>query len=148
MLSNTCKYALRSIIYIGIKSTSTNLVNVRTIATDLDVPMQFLSKILQVYVRKGILNSVKGPSGGFNFKKDPSDVTLYELVTIIDGPELFDNCIIGTKPCNSSDSKMEKCAVHSKFSSVRNEVAEFFKNETVGKVIKNYDQRENDFLSL
>ena len=148
MLSNTCKYALRSIIYIGIKSQAGTLVNVRTIASELDVPMQFLSKILQIFVRKEILTSTKGPAGGFRFLKNPDEVTLFQLVEIIDGPELFEHCIIGTKPCNSSDSEVKKCPVHDEYASVRQEVAEFFKSETIGRIIRNYDDKEKLFLAL
>ena len=148
MLSNTCKYALRSIIYIGIKSQAGTLVNVRTIASELDVPMQFLSKILQIFVRKEILTSTKGAAGGFLFLKNPDEVTLFQVVEIIDGPELFEHCIIGTKPCNSSDSEVKKCPVHDEYASVRQEVAEFFKSETIGRIIRNYDDKEKLFLAL
>lgn len=148
MLSNTCKYALRSIIFIGIKSQDGNLVNVRTIASELDVPMQFLSKILQIFVRKEILTSVKGPAGGFKFLKNPDDVTLFQLVEIIDGPELFEHCIIGTKPCNSTNSDVKKCPVHDEFAMVRQQVADFFKGESIGRVIRDYDNKEKLFLAL
>lgn len=148
MLSNTCKYALRSIIYIGIKSTPERLVNVRTIATELQVPMQFLSKILQVFVRKGILTSVKGPAGGFRFSKDPFKVTLFEVVEIVDGTNLFESCIVGTRPCNSVDEAHKKCPVHDEYSSIRQEIVSFFKKETIGSIVNNFESKEKLFLEL
>lgn len=148
MLSNTCKYALRSIIYIGINAKPGKNVNVRTIASELDVPMQFLSKILQVFVHKDILNSVKGPQGGFSFKKNPYDVSLLEVVEIIDGPNLFELCVIGKRPCNSHDQSQKKCPVHENYSEIRKDLAAFFKNETFGKIIDSYDNQTIDFLAL
>ncbi|HBG86312.1 MAG TPA: Rrf2 family transcriptional regulator [Marinilabiliaceae bacterium] len=148
MLSNTCKYALRSIIYIGINSKSGSYVNVRTIAGNLDVPMQFLSKILQIFVHKGILGSIKGPQGGFIFKKDPYQVTLFDVIGIIDGPNMFEHCIIGTRPCISHDKDQKKCPVHDHYSDLRKELEYFFKNETFGKIIDTYENRTPDFLSL
>jgi Rrf2 family protein len=148
MLSNTCKYALRSIIYIGINAKPGKNINVRTIASELNVPMQFLSKILQVFVHKDILNSVKGPQGGFSFKKSPHEVSLFEVVEIVDGPNLFEHCIIGKRPCKSHDDKEKKCPVHDNYSGIRKDLAAFFKNETFGNIIDSYDHRLVDFLAL
>lgn len=148
MLSNTCKYALRSIIYIGINASPGKYVNVKTIAAELDVPMQFLSKILQVFVRKDILLSVKGPLGGFRFKDDPSKVSLYDVVAIIDGPNLFEHCLIGTRPCKSHDDAQKKCPVHDNFSAIRKDLLAFFKEETFGSIIESYENNSKDFLAL
>lgn len=148
MLSMTCKYALRSIIYIGIKAASGTKVNVRQMASELEIPMQFLSKILQVFVRKGILSSLRGPNGGFSFNKDPFDVTLFDIITIIDGRELFDNCIIGARPCYCKDNNSKKCTVHEPYNKVRSEVEQFFTSETIGSIATNYEKQEKLFLSL
>src|SRR5690606_42134777 len=97
MLSNTCKYALRAIIYIGINAKPGSYVNVRTIASDLEVPMLFLSKILQVFVHKGILESVKGTQGGCILKKTVYMVTLLDVIEIVNGLNMFELCIVGTR---------------------------------------------------
>lgn len=148
MLSTTCKYALRSIIFIGIKAVSEKKVNVRYMASELDVPMQFLSKILQVYVKKGILISLRGPQGGFSFNKNPYDVTLFDVITIIDGPDLFNNCVIGTRPCHCKDKNEKKCTMHDEYSNLREGVEQFFKGKTVGEIVENYEKQEKLFLSL
>ena len=148
MLSNTCKYALRAIIYIGINAKPGKNVNVRTIASDLDVPMQFLSKILQVFVHKNILTSVKGPQGGFSFKKNPYNVMLWDVVEIVDGANLFEHCIIGKRPCNSHESEQKKCPVHDNYSGIREDLSSFFKNESFGKIIDQYDKKSAEFLAL
>ncbi|ASB49050.1 RrF2 family transcriptional regulator [Alkalitalea saponilacus] len=148
MLSNTCRYAVRSIIYIGIKSSVDQLINVKKIASELDVPMQFLSKILQIYVKAGILKSFKGPTGGFSLALDPYSVSLYELVKIIDGDQIFETCVIGTKPCYSKNSNSMKCPVHDQYSAVRSQLTEFFKNETLGAIMDNYANKTDDFLML
>ena len=148
MLSTTCKYALRSIIFIGINGVSGKKVNVRQIASELDVPMQFLSKILQIYVKKGILLSIRGSQGGFAFSKDPYEVTLFDIITIIDGHELFENCIIGSRPCHCKDKDEKKCTLHNEYDKVRSEVEHFFKSQTVGSIAENYEGQEKKYLLL
>lgn len=148
MLSTTCKYAVRSIIFIGIRAAGGSKVNVRQIATELDVPMQFLSKILQIFVKKGVLNSLRGPNGGFAFQKDPFEVSLFDIITIVDGPEIFESCIIGTRPCHCTDKAFHKCTVHDGYARLRKDLIDFFTNETIGSIAANYVKQEKLFLSL
>ncbi|MGM0375528.1 MAG: RrF2 family transcriptional regulator, partial [Bacteroidota bacterium] len=93
MLSTTCKYAVRAIIFIAQKGTSESRVNARIIASELGIPMQFLSKILQIFVRRELLQSFKGPTGGFFLAKDSHDISLFDIVEIIDGPAFFETCL-------------------------------------------------------
>ena len=70
MLSKTCKYAIRAVAYIAYKGNDSDVaVGVKKIKEDIDIPVSFLSKILQTLVRQSILKSYKGPSGGFVLAK-------------------------------------------------------------------------------
>lgn len=148
MLSTTCKYAVRALIFIGLKGSDENRVNARIIASELGIPMQFLSKILQIFVRKGLLKSFKGPTGGFFLAKDPGEVTLLDIVEIIDGPSVFESCLIGTGPCKSSTGKKERCPVHDRYSKIRKEVVDYFSSETIGGIIDRMGHDENVLLKL
>ncbi|MBZ4675449.1 MAG: Rrf2 family transcriptional regulator [Anaerophaga sp.] len=148
MLSTTCKYAVRAIIFIGMKGSKENRANARIIASELGIPMQFLSKILQIFVRKGLLKSFKGPTGGFYLAKDSNDITLFDIVEIIDGPGFFETCLIGTGPCQSSTHKKERCPVHDSYSAIRSEVVKYFKSESIGGIIERMGNDENILLKL
>ncbi|MGQ1889528.1 RrF2 family transcriptional regulator [Thermophagus sp. OGC60D27] len=148
MLSTTCKYAVRAIIFIGMKGSEENRANARIIASELGIPMQFLSKILQIFVRKGLLKSVKGPTGGFYLAKNANEITLCDIVEIIDGKDFFETCLIGTGPCQSSSHKKEKCPVHDRYSEIREQVFQYFKSETIEGIIKRMGHDENILLKL
>ncbi|WP_462317299.1 RrF2 family transcriptional regulator [Marinilabilia sp.] len=148
MLSTTCKYAVRAIIFIGLKGSEESRVNARIIAKELGIPMQFLSKILQVFVRKNLLKSFKGPTGGFYLARDAWEITLLDIVEIIDGPGVFETCLIGTGTCQGSTGKKERCPVHDRYSKVRKEVVDYFSSETVGGIIERMGHDENILLKL
>ena len=88
MLSNTCKYGLRAIVYIAGKSNNGEKIGIKRISSDLDLPMPFLAKILQSLARQKILLSSKGPNGGFSLARDPKEIYLIEVVTAIDGEDV------------------------------------------------------------
>lgn len=129
MLSNTCKYAIRALIYIAVHAREGEKIGIRKIAEDLEIPMPFLGKILQQLARNKILSSTKGPHGGFGIGKDPSKISLYEVVNVIDSADAFDLCVIGLKNCNEQEIH---CSLHEAYSPVREATRQIFRSTTIG----------------
>jgi AraC-like DNA-binding protein len=65
MFSKTCEYALRALIYIAQQSKNDSRVGIKDISKSINSPEHFIAKILQDLSRKGFVQSVKGPNGGF-----------------------------------------------------------------------------------
>src|ERR687897_874772 len=51
-----------------------------------DIPVQFLEQLFAVLRRAGILRSQRGVKGGYSFAREPSEITVLELVELLDGP--------------------------------------------------------------
>ncbi len=146
MLSNTCKYALRSVIYLALNQDDDKKIGIKKISDDLNIPTPFLGKILQQLVKQKMLLSTKGPHGGFSIGKNPADITLLDIVKIIDGMDVFDLCLIGMNSCKSAHEKQLPCPVHDKFCKLRSEMFQLFKNETIENIIKRVDQKTDYYL--
>lgn len=67
----------------------------RNLAAELDLPGPFLAKILQALCHAGLLESLRGPTGGFRLTRDPRYITLREVVLAMEGPEPFEDCLLG-----------------------------------------------------
>ena len=65
MLSNACKYAIRSILYLAMHNEENKRIGVKKIAEELETPQPFLAKLLQQLTRNKLVSSSKGPTGGF-----------------------------------------------------------------------------------
>jgi Rrf2 family transcriptional regulator, iron-sulfur cluster assembly transcription factor len=128
MLSNTSKYAIRATIYIALYSKPDSKIGIKKIAEDLNIPSPFLAKILQTLVRRKILSSTKGPNGGFSLVKDADKISLYEIVTVIDGDDVFRQCMISLRTCHENSVP---CAVHQNFEPIRTEMKRLFKEQTI-----------------
>lgn len=127
MLSTTCKYAIRAVVYISVFSTQQKKVGLREISSELGIPTPFLGKILQTLARNGILISSKGPHGGFCLGRPAEDVSLMDIVDIIDGTELFNQCLVRTVHC----SAQEPCGVHDQYMKIRKDLKNFFVHQTI-----------------
>lgn len=134
MLSNTSKYALRAIIYISLNDDKRMKTGIKKISEDLDIPAPFLAKIFQLLARNKILNSTKGPNGGFSFNKPPESISLFDIVTIIEGSDIFERCLISMRPCHEHNIP---CPLHDSYHAIRTEIVKLFKEQTIGSLAAN-----------
>ena len=142
MLSNTCKYALRALIYLGKFSEDDKRIGIKKISEDLGLSSPFLGKILQNLVKQKLLVSTKGPNGGFSLARPSKEISLWDIVTKVDGEEFFTNCLISLEPCKTHDSSQPLCPVHSQYDKLRNEICSFYKEtslELIGQDIDKYE---------
>lgn len=147
MLSNTCKYAMRALIYLGRFSEKDRMIGIKKISEDLGLSSPFLGKILQNLVKQKILISTKGPNGGFALAKSPADVTIWDIVVKVDGEEFFTNCLIRLEPCHSHDSDKPLCPVHAQYDKLRKKITRFYK-ETTLEVISRDIEKYEDLVKL
>jgi Rrf2 family transcriptional regulator, cysteine metabolism repressor len=87
MLSITTKspYAVRALAELA-RSGAAGPVPIGELARRRDIPVQFLEQLFAGLRRGGILKSQRGVKGGYSFARDPADVTVLEIVELLDGP--------------------------------------------------------------
>ena len=87
MLSITSKspYALRALAELA-RAGGDSPVPIGELARRREIPVQFLEQLFAVLRRGGILRSQRGVKGGYSFAREPSDITVLELVELLDGP--------------------------------------------------------------
>jgi Rrf2 family transcriptional regulator, cysteine metabolism repressor len=87
VLSITSKspYALRALAELGRANTGAP-VPIGELARRRDIPVQFLEQLFAVLRRGGVLKSQRGVKGGYSFAREPSQVTVLEVVELLDGP--------------------------------------------------------------
>lgn len=128
MFSKSCEYAIKATIYIAVQSNQDNRVGLKDIAKEIASPEAFTAKILQQLSRNNIINSIKGPNGGFQIdKKEMTKIKLSQIVLAMDGDAIFKGCGLGFKEC----SEKKPCPVHEKFKVIRNELKNMLENTSV-----------------
>jgi Rrf2 family transcriptional regulator, cysteine metabolism repressor len=77
-------YALRALAELG--RSGEGPVPIGDLARRRDIPVQFLEQLFAVLRRAGILRSQRGVKGGYSFEREPSEITVLEIVELLDGP--------------------------------------------------------------
>jgi Rrf2 family protein len=146
MLSNSCRYAIRAVVYLASRYPEKNNIGIKEISGDLNLPAPFLAKIMQQLARHKILNSVKGPNGGFSLLKKPKSITMLDIVKIIDGEALFKNCLIHDGSCNEAKKSRKTCTVHDDYSKIREDMDKLFRGKTIEELVKMASDSKNIFI--
>lgn len=139
MLSNTSKYAIRAMIYIARHSSRSKRLGIKVIAKELQIPAFFLGKILQVLARKKLLDSMKGPTGGFTLGKPAERITLLQIIEAVDNTDFLNQCIIGNARCSM---RHKPCVLHDKYAPIRDTFREMLAKETISDILKGEESAE------
>jgi len=127
MFSKTCEYAIRAMIFIAQKSEHGIKVGIKEISKGIASPEHFIAKILQDLSRKGLVQSAKGPNGGFFLETSSKKNSLADIVIAIDGDKIFSGCALGLKQC----SEKNPCPLHDAFKGIRKQMFDMLKLATV-----------------
>jgi len=122
MLSYTCKTAIKAVIYLASKFDSDENAGIKEIAKYINASEHTIGKLLQTLVKQGIINSVKGPSGGFYISKEQRKQPLINVIKAIDGKQLFKECGLGLSKCAAS----HPCPIHDEYKKARDLVEKLF----------------------
>jgi Rrf2 family protein len=135
MLSNSCRYAIRALVYLANQPEVSENTGIRKISQDLNLPTPFLAKILQQLAKQKILISVKGPNGGFSLKMDPGKVTVLDIIKIIDGSDVLTNCVMHNDSCGGVEEEKRFCPIHEGYNKARTELVNLFGNSTIADLV-------------
>src|SRR5438309_11342749 len=100
MLRHTCKTAIKAVILLATKYDSGERAGIREIAAHLQASEHTVGKLLQTLARQGVINSTKGPSGGFYLSKAQLAQPLIHIVEAIEGKGVFKGCGLGLSRCS------------------------------------------------
>lgn len=133
IFSKTFGYALRGLLYVAMLKEEKERVQLDEIADQLSVPRHFLGNVMKKLVREGVLNSMKGPYGGFCINDSTRKLTLYRLKEITGEVEDFDACILRLRKCSTANP----CPMHNQVKSLREKWLHLLSSTTIDDLLKN-----------
>lgn len=128
MLTRSSQYALQALIEIS-RRTKDGPVSRDLIARVTELPAKFLSKLLSDLARAGILESKRGPGGGFVLSRSAKDIQLFEIVSIYESFEQK-KCPFGNQEC----SDVHPCLAHARWKNVLETELAFFQEMSLHDV--------------
>jgi Rrf2 family protein len=112
-------YAVRMVYYLAKEGCRKGAGD---IAEGTEVTLRFTLKILRKLVSGNIVKSYKGVNGGYELTKNPSDITLKDVVEIIEGPIILSRCLGKDYTCNRYEHS--QCYFNHKFEDISKIIAD------------------------
>lgn len=105
MISQTSEYALRAVVWLAGQQGKPQTA--RQIAGPTQVPVGYLSKVMQSLVNAGLATSQRGLGGGFQLARDPAKISILEVINAVDPIQRIVRC-----PLNLPEHRVRLCRLH------------------------------------
>ncbi|REJ76520.1 MAG: Rrf2 family transcriptional regulator [Planctomycetota bacterium] len=128
MISQSVEYALRAIVTLAQQEGEP--CTAKVIAQITRVPEAYLAKLMQGLARAGLVNSQRGLHGGFTLNRDPHDLTIWNIVEIVDPIRRIHECPLGIESHGTT-----LCPLHRRLDEAIQGVETTFRETTVSELL-------------
>lgn len=135
-ISKKTKYGLQSLIVLA-RKYGEGPVLIATLAKQEDIPIKFLELILLDLKNHGILESRKGPGGGYMLSRPPEKIIVGEVIRIMEGPLAPLPCASESayRPCEECKD-VECCGTRIIMREVRDAIADILDHTTLQDIVE------------
>lgn len=130
MLNQTAEYALRAVVHMAGLDPDVR-VQASELARVLDVPANYLSKILHQLATNGVLESQRGRHGGFRLARPADRLTLEVVVRPFGAVAARNTCVLGQSVCSDRTA----CAAHERWKPIKEATNAFLRETTVAQLV-------------
>lgn len=132
MLSKKSKYGLKAMLELAAEESGQRPIQASQLAERQRLPKKFLEAILLELTRHGLLQSKLGRGGGYVLARKPGDITVGEIIRVLEGPLALIPCVSKTayRRCDECLDE-ETCGVRLAMKEVRDATSHILDNTTL-----------------
>lgn len=129
-LNKTTDYAIRMIIYLAKEN---KMITTEELVEHICVTENYTRKILRKLAKGGIVNLKSGINGGVILKKTPCEISLYDIITIMEVTTKINRCLEKDKKCDLACEKT--CPIRRFYIQLQETIEKEFGNMTIEKLL-------------
>lgn len=139
-ISKRTQYGLKAMQSLG-RRYGEGPISIATLSREDSIPIKFLELILLDLKASGLLESKKGPGGGYQLSRPPSAITIGSLIRIMEGPLAPLPCASETafRPCDEC-GEVESCGTRIIMRQVRDATASILDGTTLAQLIRQVEE--------
>lgn len=133
-ISTKGRYGLRILMDLAIHQSEKPRL-IRDIAKSQQISEKYISRLVIALRKAGLIRSVRGVNGGFYLAKKPEDITLLNVIEVMEGPLSIVDCVAAPKRC----ALHENCAPREIWSKLNDDIRGLMREITLADVLASYD---------
>ena len=138
VLRRNTDYGLRMMVNLAKHFDNGQLMSARQLAGDGNFSYQLGCKLLQKLHRAELVKSTMGPKGGFALNRKPSEITLMDIINVLQGGVRMNRCLVGGQGCEFES----ECEVNTKLSCLQLYIEGYLGGITLEEILKSRSKRK------
>lgn len=136
--------AVRIILFLSIRGVGEK-TGAKMISENENIPIRFTLKILRKLKMAGLVCSFRGQSGGYALCKEPKEISLRDVIEIIDGPIVMNKCLGNSGVCDLE--RTDVCPVHYYLGGVQTEVSKRLNDISFEMLVDKYRDNQSNIIT-
>jgi Rrf2 family protein len=129
-LTRRADYAIRAMLALG-RHNGDSPLTARRIADEMTIPARFLPQVMADLSRARLVDATTGRSGGYRLARSPDAISLFDIVTAIEGDSRTTECVLRGGPCGRDGH----CDVHDVFADGQQALLDILRGATLASVV-------------
>lgn len=142
-LTTKCRYGVRAILEIS-KNYGRCPTKRKDISRIQNIPDSFLENILIDLKHNGIISSIRGAKGGFVLKRAPKDISMYDILSSLEGKLILVDCVHAPDVCKKSGD----CVVRGVWGKLQQAQEDILKETTIQSLLEEEGEKKKDRQDL
>ena len=135
-ISTKGRYGLRILMDLAIHQSDKPRL-IRDIAKSQQISEKYISRLVIALRKAGMIRSVRGVNGGFHIAMKPEEITVLDVVEVMEGPLSIVDCVSMPKKCTHS----ENCVPREVWCKLNDDIRDLMRGITLADILASYDRQ-------
>ena len=135
-ISTKGRYGLRILMDLAIHQSEKPRL-IRDIAKSQQISEKYISRLVIALRKAGMIRSIRGVNGGFHIAMKPEDITLLDVIEVMEGPLSIVDCVMKPKRC----AQHENCAPREIWCKLNDDIRELMRKTTLADILISYEKQ-------
>ena len=142
ILNKTTEYALNVLSFMATRNKE--IYPAECLYKELNIPRQYLRRLLTDLSKKGFITSIRGRNGGFVFSRDLSTINFAQVIEAMEGTGAMKTCLLGFTACIVD----HPCVMHDLWTEARSRMLEILTNTSLADLKNKYEKDKKTITQL
>jgi Rrf2 family cysteine metabolism transcriptional repressor len=136
-ISTKIRYGSRAILVLAYHYGE-GPIELKEIAKEENISLKYLEQVINPLRTGGLVKSIRGSKGGYSLAKPPSEICLYDVVEVLEGPVHLIECLRDSKACQ----KVSSCVTREIWKEVSEAISKIFYSVTLEDMVNRKREKE------
>lgn len=142
-LSTKGRYGLKAMYDIAKRYNTNEPLSLKIIAENNHLSEQYLEQIFSKLKKSGLVKSVRGAQGGYRLSRDPNEITVGDIIRVLDGPIAPSTCVLEE---DSGCEEQGTCPTRDVWKKIKESVDDVIDNITLEDMLLKHEENHNVHL--